>query len=170
MSERDPLDELKQLWSSLEPPAPASDPRERATGEWLRAAWAALEPAADDATDVDAPAVAWARAAFDAIEAPTAAEQAVAAEPERRRPRLALVTAGALAAAAAAVLLQPRLGAPGDTGPLQSIGEVDVASVDAPPAPTVHVSADGLELRSGPVRLLLNPPTLDDANDNGDLR
>jgi len=143
--ERDlPLDELRGIWRGLEPEPPpedlaASDPHTRAAVEWMRAAWAGLP--------VPQPRV------------PLPGRPA--------RPRHVLRLAAGLAAAAAALaLLWP-------TGVEQSVQRSDDrarseagdtarrASVEAPArlgaeAPQLaSLGPDHVELRSGPVRLIL---------------
>jgi len=143
---RDPLDALGAAWRSLAPPDPAAaldapDPATRAAIDWMRAAWQAGAPAA-----------------------PTAI-------PWRLRLRLARPSVRPLLpwiAAAAATLLVALLLRPAPSPP-PGAEPVELAAHPHPPEPShagspgaspelVSLSADRMELRSGPVRLILFTP------------
>jgi hypothetical protein len=134
---RDPVDALgdalRRAWSELsapEPDAPAGDPAEEAAAAWMRAAWSALEP--------------------------PPAELPFAVRRRARRARLAplALAAGLTGLAAAAVLamvvaLRERAAEHADAlaraGAEAHEETIEVAAVDA----------GRMELRSGPVRLIL---------------
>jgi len=133
-------DELRQVWSELQAPAPdagvdAPDDRTRAVNDWMRAAWASLE----------APeALAQAQRTIEPVQRPTLL---------RLLPSV-LITLGA---AAAVVLIVQFIGTPVRHG-VPSTPQVAHAQ------PTVHPRIDGsIEMRSGNVRLILVPPATDEA-------
>ena len=151
MSDRRAFDDLREAWSELEPPTPGAvdvtDARTRATIDWLEAAYEHLEP--------PSPAVpAWAR-------------------PRARRERVFRLLGLTRAIAAAAAILAVGFGARallrGDEGDgsrsteLVSKAEGQATPVPIleapiePRTPTIHATlrTDGIELRSGKVRLIL---------------
>lgn len=142
MSDEREFDELRAAWNELEAPSPPEpDARTRATVDWLAAAYRHLDP--------PTPVLpAWARA--------------------RRRRRRVAGLFGAFAAAAAllalafgAHMLFERV-APSQTevasepSSRESLAHVTEAPIE-PRAPVVHAAfrSDGVELRSGKVRLIL---------------
>lgn len=163
MSERDPLDELRRAWGEVRPPAPdapAEDEATRASVEWMRSAWNALEA---PATPV--PAELHGRRRF--APAPSV----------WRTPRWLAAVSGVAAAVLCAVLLWQDATAPGvepvDVGPVASApaasGHADLVPANpttdgaADPAETekneavaiASIDQNRMELRSGPVRLVL---------------
>jgi hypothetical protein len=125
-----PLDELRRAWRGLEPELPAgelaeADPATRASVAWMRAAWTGLP-----------------------VPEPRVPGQL------RRRPALRLL--GALSAAAAVLAL---LWAAGWQAPVQRFEEPARTQTVQPTANTgpqlAALDSGRLELRSGPVRLIL---------------
>jgi len=145
--EVDPLAELSAAWRALPPPDPTSivdapDPATRAAIAWLQDAWRASAPALSLDRKL----------------------------PWRLRIRLARRRARPitrwLASAAAVLLVLSLLSRTSRRSPLAPPPELAsqrVAAVDAshePVSEPVSVTADRMELRSGPVRLiLLTPPS-----------
>lgn len=140
-TERDPLDELRAAWRAMAPPDPtasvdARDEPTRAAVAWMRSAWAAAAPPPTSAL-------------------PWRVRLRIA------RPRVVRALPW-VAAAAALVVCTALLGRGGRT-------EHDAAPVPelvARPEPIakpelVSLSADRMELRSGPVRLILFTPGME---------
>lgn len=135
MSERDPLDPLEELaaqWRRLEPPdataaVDAPDDATRAAIGWMREAWRAAAPAA-----------------------PRDLPWKLRARLLRRR---ALPWLAAAAAIVAVAFLLSRAGEPGG----RSLGRPDPVRVAAqvPSHRSFDCAPDRIELRSGPVRLIL---------------
>jgi hypothetical protein len=184
----DPLDALRRAFEATGPGPEASPPAAHwaraafgavvappegcsATGEPAAGEPAAHEPGADEPS-----AVAWARAVHGALAAPPAT-----GEPRRPRPDVWVYLASSLAPAAlaaAALLLWLRPGPWTRDPQVVSPGPERLAQLDgpsststgpaaptprdpAPAAPTVNLLPEGLELRSGRVRLLLFDPPLE---------
>jgi hypothetical protein len=147
MSERDPLDELAARWRRLEPPDPTAaidgpDAATRAAIGWMRDAWRAATPAAPRAL------------------------------PWRLRARLLRRTALPwLAAAAAIVAVAFLLSRAGDPG-RRPTGRPDPVRVAAqePSLRSFACAPDRIELRSGPVRLILFTTTTAPAPDGAGAR
>jgi hypothetical protein len=147
--ERDPLpEELKQLYRRLQPPALPDEAAEADTEtarvvQWMRDAWSGLE----------APARA------------TCAKQ-LALRPVRRSRLAFAAAAAALLLAGAAALWRERAGdAPLAPAPRVAQGDVSAAEDGVE---LISVRPDHVELRSGPVRLvLLGPPPSDSTPDTG---
>jgi hypothetical protein len=128
-----PLDELRRAWRGLEPELPAEDlsevdPTTRASVEWMHAAWSSLQ----------VPAV---------------------RVPSRRLVHPVLRLAAGLAAAAAVLA---SLWLAGNQGRLQRSEDFARSESEAPIAPNhlegpqlASLSSEHVELRSGPVRLVL---------------
>jgi hypothetical protein len=153
----DPLDALRDAWRTAAGPDP--------------------ERGADD--DASAAVAAWLRGAWDVLEAPAVSEDAIrrlaprGAPPVLSERRAAPVQAWVGVAAAAAILLWAALGrAPGGGN------RVDVASAtptanenasgptpDLAPIEVTDVTPARMELRSGPVRLVLLNEWTDEASE-----
>lgn len=139
-----PLDELRRAWRGLASPLPAEelddcDAGTRASVEWMQAAWSSLEvpePRVPHSRPQLAPQFAW-----------------------QRSPRRALESALPYAAAAALLVT---LWFAGSEQSLQRPEQVARSQTEAPLNPSDYegpqlaaLSSDHLELRSGPVRLIL---------------
>ena len=133
------LDELRRAWRGLAPEDPAddlglADARTRATVDWMRAAWSSVEAPAPPVHSLPAP-----------------------------RQRIPVLRLAAGLAAAAAVLLSLWFSLQRPAGPARSRDEGGpIAAVETPgarPAPEgprlASISSEHIELRSGPVRLIL---------------
>lgn len=123
-----PLDELRSAWSSLEAPEPRPDAATVASVEWMRAAWRALPvPAADPSVLVS------------------------------RRRRAERQTIATWAAAATVLLAGIAFSVQRLTPPARS--GVEVTAIGGEPSSTkpyiAAVESDRVEMRSGPVRLIL---------------
>lgn len=151
MSNPRDFDELRAAWNAIEPSAPEAeavlDTRTRATIDWLKAAYEHLEP--------PSPVI------------PTWVQ------PRARRPRVVRLLRLTRALAAAAAILALAFGARallagGEGGAPRSTEHASIADGHEAPAqireapiepsaPAVHASfrTDGIELRSGKVRLIL---------------
>lgn len=126
MVDDDPIDELRSLWQSLEPPAdPEPDEATHAVVDWLREAWQA-QPVPE------APSI------------PT----------PRRTMRPAVRAAAALLVA---VTVGVGLWALAATSPSGSAGPAGPGKAEPREAlaPVTALREDGVEMRSGPVRLVL---------------
>ncbi len=152
----DPLDDLRAAWRSLEAPAPTdeladADPRTRRAVEWMRAAWATVEPERELAPPRPVPVAA----------------------PRLLPPPVLLRLAAAILVATLAALLWWR---PDGSAAVEEGAPGLTADSDAPSAPDRRVpepervpeqpvlehvvqfaslSSEKLEMRSGPVRLVL---------------
>ena len=133
------LDELRRAWRGLAPEVPANelgraDPRTRAVVDWMRTAWSSVEAPVPPVHSVPAP-----------------------------RPRRPILRLAAGLAAAAAVLCSlwfflqrpPGPARPEDDGTRIATGDSPGGRA-APEEPRLaSVGPDHVELRSGPVRLIL---------------
>ena len=148
----DPLEDLREAWQSLEAPEPAdeldaADARTREVVAWLRAAWRTVEPARQ----------------------PRVPAGASILRPRFGRPALLRLAAAALILAlGAAVFWRPGAEAPGRPGEDEPAEPV-VADGPGGPVPEVipeqpvpegrvqlaSLSSEHIEMRSGPVRLIL---------------
>lgn len=146
MVDREPEDELRDLWARLD---------------------TAPEPPEDPLTDA---AVQWARRAWDSVEAP-----AMPALPVRRRGRLPLgrVAAAAVIAVGIGVALwsvsqpSPAVGHDTDTPTPVAVGADPDQGPAVPEAPQVTGTRPdgGIEFKSGPVRLVLVHASVPDAEE-----
>ncbi|HED65306.1 MAG TPA: hypothetical protein ENJ09_07105 [Planctomycetes bacterium] len=162
MKRDDLQSDLCRAWDAIQPPDPggerrALDPRTRRAISRLRSAYRRIEAPAPS----EVPAPARLRRAWDGLAAPPAPPAATPRLPRRLSGPLIL----ALAAAAVLALLRPRPSAPPDAdadAPTHAPARV-ARHPDEPPGPRglpARPVPGGLELRSGPVRLvLLRPPT-----------
>ena len=127
----DPLDDLREAWRSVEPPPPAdeladADPTTRAVVGWLREAWQGLEPRNPLRPPVPAPVLAF------------------------RPATLARLAVAALVVALAAALFWRPEGA--------RVPEMEVVPERLVPRERVQfasLTSEHIEMRSGPVRLIL---------------
>lgn len=148
--ERDPLpEELRQLYGRLQPP-----------------------PLADDASEADpetARVVQWMREAWSGLEVPPARVPLVPPRVTTRAPRrlrYVLAAAAAVLLVAGAALWRSLLGNP-PTSPAPRVASGHAGANDVG-VEILAVRPDHVELRSGPVRLvLLGPPPSDSTPDSG---
>jgi hypothetical protein len=163
-SEHDPLDELRRAWRGLETPTPTSSDDVARLTRALAAAGRELTPplpAVPDATT--RAAIEWMR---DAIEAAGVPPSPPLPAPRASAP-LRLALAASLAAGlviAGLTLTRPRATSPEPAPLVARASETPTAApLPEPHVATGHsarITTTGIELRSGPVRLVfLQPPT-----------